>query len=229
MVLHRHFFYFARPNKTVFDMEGEDGVFDDYDGGDYTVTVRPELHEDPVVEHYDDRNSDDRSDNADSVRPEFHESRPFVSLGIEREERLRNHVVRRYKCFKFLTNSQEIDRHFPFLERSNELAKAFRAIGMDKQTPSGALEGARCYKLVGSKIEGHLRSIRANKVKSWRNYVANGGSFVWPVCFVCLVVPAFHSFCLTVLMSPKLRCSRGQVSRCLAKLMWQLVSNSTLT
>ena len=158
-LLHRHCFDVAYPNKTGITMEGEE----------------------PVIERC--------NGNISVVDCEFNESRPLMDLGFEREEKLRNHVIRRYKCFKFVPHSNDVDTYLPFLERSNELARAFKAIGMDEQTPSGALDRARCYRLVGSKIEGHLRSIRANKVKIWKNYVANGELFVLRGC----LLPAFDS------------------------------------
>ena len=104
---------------------------------------------------------------------EFHDSRPLDFFSEEQEAKLRAYVKVKFRTFKFLADSQDLEFYLPKLEKMKCLDEAFKAMGIGNNNTADKLTRARGWTLLAENFANMLREIKDTKIAKWRRLVAN--------------------------------------------------------
>ena len=100
-------------------------------------------------------------------------SRPLEKFTDDQEKKLKEFVAKRFKVFKFLLNTQDIDEYVRTLEQAKYLDDAFEEMGVGGKGNADILLRARGWYLLAKKIHDLLRGIKDTKISRWRE-LTNG-------------------------------------------------------
>ena len=104
-------------------------------------------------------------------KSKYKSSKPEQRLTDNECRLLRKHVLKQYKCIKFVCESQNPSSYLPFLENNDYLDMAFKAIGMDGLGDADTLRRARCWNLVAERWISYLRDIKDSKIGRFKDLI----------------------------------------------------------